>query len=369
MISLYELISKSAEAGHLILDERGAMPAGHNGPYLDPETPVRNTSHWLITFAKAYEITGHEKFLTAVQRTADYLAQPRHRPGGATFLHRQVENKDQCNGLIGQAWTIEALTVAADVLNRPDLYKLAEDVFLLHPFDEQVALWERVDPDGSELSFDRTFNHQLWFAATGGLLANQNNEIEQQIRIFLERLSSTLQTYESGLIRHPLDPDVPLLSYVKHPFKYKGLIANLVLNSARPPQRKKSLQKKSVGYHGFNLYALGMLKEQFPRRKYWQNPIFERTLSYVQTDEFREQIAKSDIAYTFNPVGFEIAFAQEAFDNTDSTSCKEWVSEQLDRSFDFDSMLMMKNAQDQNTLSARLYEATRLTNYQDITKF
>ena len=366
MTSLYELISKSAEAGHLILDERGAMPAGHNGPYLDPETPVRNTSHWLITFAKAYEITGHKKFLTAVQRTADYLAQPSHRPGDATFLHRQVENKDQCNGLIGQAWTIEALTVAADVLNRPDLYKLAEDVFLLHPFDESVGLWERVESDGTELSFDRTFNHQLWFAAAGGLLMNQNDEIERQVGIFLEQLGSTLQTYESGLIRHPLDPDVPPSSYVKHPFKYRGLIANRVLSMVRPTQRKKSLQKKSVGYHGFNLYALGMLKEQFPRSDFWQNPTFERTLSYIQTEEFREQIAKNDIAYTFNPVGFEIAFAQEAFNNTDSTIRKRWVSEQLDRSFDCNSMLMTRNTEDQNTLSARLYEATRLANYQDL---
>lgn len=143
-------------------------------------------------------------------------------------------------------------------------------------------------------------------------------------------------------------------------------MANRVLDMARPTQRKQSLQKKSVGYHGFNLYALGMLREQFPRSDFWQNPTFKRTLSYVQTDEFREQIAKNDLAYTFNPVGFEIAFAQETFNNTDSDTRKEWVSKQVDRSFDSDSMLMSRNTEDQHTLSARLYEATRLINYQGV---
>ena len=32
---------------------KGEMPAGHNGPYQDPETPIRNTAHWIVSFAKA----------------------------------------------------------------------------------------------------------------------------------------------------------------------------------------------------------------------------------------------------------------------------------------------------------------------------
>ena len=55
-MTLYDILVKSALAGIALMQDDGSMPNGHNGPYGDPETPVRNTAHWSITFAKAYEI-------------------------------------------------------------------------------------------------------------------------------------------------------------------------------------------------------------------------------------------------------------------------------------------------------------------------
>lgn len=49
------------------------------------------------------------------------------RPMAATFWHRKNPEKDACNGLIGQAWTIEALTMAAgatDVVDRRQVSRL-----------------------------------------------------------------------------------------------------------------------------------------------------------------------------------------------------------------------------------------------------
>ena len=46
----------------------GHMPAGHNGPYRDPETPVRNTSHYLISFIRAWELTLDERFKAAANK-------------------------------------------------------------------------------------------------------------------------------------------------------------------------------------------------------------------------------------------------------------------------------------------------------------
>ena len=45
-------------------NKSGYMPSGHNGSYHDKEkTPVRNTAHWVISFAKAYNLTKKEMLL------------------------------------------------------------------------------------------------------------------------------------------------------------------------------------------------------------------------------------------------------------------------------------------------------------------
>ena len=40
----------------------GFAKAGHNGPYGNPETPVRNTACWLMGFSEAYRISDHATF-------------------------------------------------------------------------------------------------------------------------------------------------------------------------------------------------------------------------------------------------------------------------------------------------------------------
>jgi hypothetical protein len=55
------IIDISDEFCHL-QNSDGSFPAGNNGPHKDPETAVRNSAHWLITFAKCYELTGEEKY-------------------------------------------------------------------------------------------------------------------------------------------------------------------------------------------------------------------------------------------------------------------------------------------------------------------
>ena len=42
--------------------ELNYMLPGHNGPYHDPETPVRNTGHCLILFSYCYSRTVDDKY-------------------------------------------------------------------------------------------------------------------------------------------------------------------------------------------------------------------------------------------------------------------------------------------------------------------
>lgn len=85
MIKLWDLIVKSAERGKELQAEDGHMPAGHNGPHNDQETPVRNTAHWCITFLKVYEWTGKSEFKKAAKQAADYLINKEACPMNTTF--------------------------------------------------------------------------------------------------------------------------------------------------------------------------------------------------------------------------------------------------------------------------------------------
>ena len=73
MVSLDNLIVESAT--HALEDQShdGSKIPGFNGPYHDPETPVRNTAHWMISFLKAYKITGEDRFRFGAERAAYYL--------------------------------------------------------------------------------------------------------------------------------------------------------------------------------------------------------------------------------------------------------------------------------------------------------
>lgn len=135
------LLVKSANEALRKQNSNEAMPAGQNGPYGDAETPVRNTAHWLFSFCRLYKRTQNKVFYEAAQKAADYLLSSEARPMGASFWCRKNPEKDFCNGVMGQAWVIEALVEAARVLKRQECYRLAEEVFLLHPWDGMRCLW------------------------------------------------------------------------------------------------------------------------------------------------------------------------------------------------------------------------------------
>lgn len=350
---LYELLYQSTNSAISLLNsETGAMPAGHNGPYFDPETPVRNTAHWLLTFLKVYQISGQKKFKEAAQHAAHYLTSDVARPMRATFWHRKNPKKDTCNGLIGQAWTLEALTIAAKALEIPKLASLAEEVFLLHPFDEQVCLWQRVSVDGSYLPFDLTFNHQLWFAAVGSLLSPyaSSNDVADRVNAFMNQLLSHLTIYSSGLIQHPLT--------LEHSWRYRA--KNLLSRLQQSKHTKDYLKVKAIGYHAFNLYAFALLKSKYPDHAFWDSSKFKYVWRYAQSENYKFSLAENPYGYPYNPPGFEMPFALATFGKDNQADQQWWLSEQIKRCYNFDTHSMSLATQDPVTHAARLYEATRL---------
>ena len=385
-MKLYELLEKSGEKSIAKQRSDGSLPGGCNGPYNDPETPVRNTAHWLVTFLKLYEITDREQFLEASLSAADYLHSDEARPNGYTFHHRYSDAKNNCNGLIGQAWTIESLAIAAEKLDDPELASLAEEVFLLHPFDEQLGLWKSVEIDGRRLGFDGTFNHQLWFAAAGGLLTRNpsvSGLVNQSVSTFLDTIESNMGLYESGLIRHGLKFSLSprrLLRLLRTDKRgrlffigligrssltevdlFRNLINHPIIPIRRPPLRTEYLRLKAIGYHSFNLYAMALLHGQYPGHQFWNSELFTKSYDYLYSKNYKRNIAESKYGYPYNPPGIEVPFVVDEFeDDPDRDFQERWLSSQFNRCYDFENHEMNKTTPDPRTLTARLYQATRL---------
>lgn len=333
----------------------GSFPAGCNGPYADRETPVRNTAHWLITLLALHGRSGEAALREAAARAAGYLLSDAARPMGASFLCRTTPERDFCNGLIGQAWVFEAMATAAEPLGRPQLRELARELFLRHPFDERTGLWRCLNIDGSYGPVDMTFNHQLWFAASGALIeADSRGEVGGRVVRFLDRaLENHLKLDPSGRIAH----------FVPDPSRSpaRRLLAQ-ALQPLKRLRRKPAAIHKEIGYHAFNLYAFALLRRQLPHHPLWSSGQLRSALRFVDSPVYEAGLEANRFGYPYNPAGFEVAFAMQCFGEHGPRrrSAAWWVEQQLRRSYDCERRMLSKNSEDDITLAARLYEATRL---------
>ncbi|MEX2428336.1 MAG: hypothetical protein WD577_08845 [Bacteroidales bacterium] len=351
----------------------GSMAAGHNGPYYDPETPVRNTSHWVITFAKAYKLTNDSVFQIACRRALDYLYYNKEFRNGFTFKHREKKGKDEVNGVIGPAWNIEALIEGYQIFNDVKYLNLAKELFNMIPFDYNSGLWKRRLYDGSIGHIDFTFNHQLWFCASGCMLFSitKNMDLKKKILRFSQMLNSNLRIHPSGLIKHGIRNK---LTYGQ---KTKNLIRPLHELYIKVWKGKSYLYKEE-GYHLFNLYAFGLIKEYGFELPFYKSRRFERMLNLAFDERFQKAIElnkdSSDISkiikddsikvnrycYSYNAAGFEMPFIQKIFMADKEKNALAIFNKQLHFTYNFAEFTFDQNSDDPVTLTSRIYELSRI---------
>jgi len=354
-MNLFRIIEDSSNNAIRSQRSNGSMPPGHNGPYNDPETSVRNTAHWCISFLKAYQISDNQQFLDAAVKCGEYLLSDEARPMDSVFFCRKNPEKDFANGLVGQAWAIEALVELFKATSEKKYIELAVEVFLEHPYDDYYHGWIRRNVDGSFNGFDKTFNHELWFAAAGSMLIEFNEDIEYQVKDFMQSVNDHLEIYKDGCIRHKgmflkLSP--------------REVIKGTLRKYLEKPKVRKYMRMKSEGYHGFNLYAFALLKRELPAHSFWESKKFRKTLKFANSDRFRSELPESKYGFPYNPPGFEMAFAFQEFGYVSEEEISKWISWQIKTCYDFETKLMVKgDTPDKNTSAARIYEATRLKNY------
>lgn len=338
------ILLKSAQRGLTVQRGDGSMPEGHNGPWNDVDTPVRNTANWLKLFLFAYKKTGKQDFLISSKKALEYLLSDKSMPFNLAFYCRK--NKRKINGLIGQAWALEALIDSYLAFKESNILKTILDVFLVHRFDFKKGLWHEINLDGTVRDIGGAYNQQLWFAVIGSkiLKVERNLEIKKRLDNFLNNFDSNFFTHQNGAIKHIL---------IKRDNLFRKLNSLRLLCSGR-------IEELSLGYHSFNLYALALLRESYPELFFWQSEKFQKALKFIETEEYKKNIKKNKYGFGYNVTGIELAYALNKFVPNSENLQKYWLEKQFKKNFDFKKNLLCKNTCDPETLSARIYEAIPL---------
>ncbi len=342
----------------------GAMPAGHNGPYHDPETPVRNTANSLRAFILAWRVDDKCEFYGAAKACADYLTGASAPKDGAVWIHRARAGKDAVNGLIGSAWVLGALTDAARFLEDTEAIQQACDLICEHEFDQKEALWLTANPEAQKdkNEIDWTLNHQLWFAAEVVRFCRYVRETSQmvsamidcgtilsEVEMFLEKLPNRICLDTDGCIRQAMWGGGS--SAVRRGLRYCIRPGRLIYE-----------RQRAAAYHAFNLHAFARLRMHFPNHVVWQDAVFVRAHSFINSKRFHDAIRLCPFGMGYNPVGFEMATyyglnSSNGADLSDSNAriC-DVVKMQLSHTWDPEKCLLASNTDDPVTLSCRVAE-------------
>jgi hypothetical protein len=332
----------------------GSFAAGHNGPYNDVETPVRNTAHMLYALCDAYQLTGDMIFYDAAERALHYLLSNEYITYEGSYVCRISEKKDASNGVIGHAWIIEALMKASSLFGEVAISR-ADSLWKLHKFDYRLGIWAKPSDGNASLVFDHTFNHQLWFAAC--IASIDSEEVQKQICCFIEKNVSVLQTYSDGIIYHRSNVG-PILNWFRQDFKM-GL--RKLLGPIKNRGLKSRMYLHSVGYHAFNLYAFAMLAESNFKHNIDNSVDVKRLLMATEGEQYACNLLKvRDVGIRYNPSGIELAYAFKIFEGgRQNKSLERWLEFQLSET-DSEDGLLVGGSPDFNTSYARIYQIMRL---------
>ena len=346
---------------------------GHNGPYYDEQTLVRVVAHEIFIFAYFFEKTKNQYFLNLMTQNANYLISKEAIPFDKVFYCRKNPHKDLSNGVIGQAWAIEGLVKAYEVLKDKRYFDKAIEIFNNHPFDEKNCVWYTLNVDGSIRGIDKTFNHQLWMAASGFqiLSLKDDSEVRRKCESFMRNISELHLIYNCGLIKHPLNISS------KKTFFLKGV---RFLHRIKKMNFNQTFKYKENGYHLFNMYGLALIKKYGGSLDFFDSKMFKKELEYSFSNKLIKWLEEDDLSkdinsmknikhphmniygYPYNAPAFELPLIYQQFSSNvgDKKDLLDYYwQKQVELTYDQSKKGFFRNTEDSITLNARLYEFVR----------
>lgn len=350
-----KIIADSRYDEFLIL---GHAVAGINGPYNNCDTPVRNTSHWIVIYAFLYKETQEEKYLVIVHKLSEYLLR-QDLYGLMGAIHCMEDDRmDHLNGLIGQAWAIEGLIAAYELEHDARYIQAAKKIFLSQRFDKENKLWSIVELSGKEKGYDHVYNHQLWFAAVGAELNSivNDKQISTMISEYMNAMDSNLMIHSDGLVGH----------YCWNCGNLKDKLKNLLrlylceITGAGVPGSSFNQIEYEKSYHLYNVYGFAILKHCFPNHNFFEGKKCKKVISYAEKIENFEPIKKNyKYSYTYNSPAFEYPFAIMSFRGKVDVEILRKLWDYQNLFFDREKNMYSVNVVDCDTMTARIYEIVR----------
>jgi len=341
-------ILKHAEYGLSIQYKSGAMPEGINGPHNHKMTGARNTSHWIILFLHAYTLSNKQTFKDASLRALDFLLSPAILKTNQYFIHRKQKGFNEANGLIGQAWSLEALYYASRILETNEYKNIALSVFNNHKFDQYFNLWYRKEDNNTDI-LEGTVNQQIWFAAIGAKLQEDNDHTGlTNIKLFLDNIEKQFVVRNNIMVNYLLKDNLLYKVYDNIKLYKKYGFSNNVFSEIQLP------------YHIFALTGFAILYDKFKEHAFWKSKKFMRIISIILDPSIDSLLLKSRYGYTYNVSGFEIPFIIRTFKEIyDPNEISELGYVYLKKQFDVYNNREIEIS-DRITFEARYYEVCRL---------
>lgn len=354
----------------------GYASAGNNGPYCFKDTPVRNTAHWLVIYSYLWKVHGYDNYRVIALKFAEYLVSKQAESTSGAIECMAGDRFDHLNGLIGQAWVIEALVYAAKTFSEDRYFQCAKKIYFSQQFDPGTKLWKRVELDGHVVDYDYTTNHQVWFAIAGLMLINYkaDRRIEEEVESFLTVVKDKhFKIYKCGLIKHHLDlvspkkasPSACLKVYIK----------DLLLPLKRINPNKYDSRNQEKGYHLFELYGYAIVSLYKKNHSLFETHDFQKALAYgldidridrmfntkyVLKDDSDALTRLNRFSYGYNSPAFEYPLICSVFKGAiDKCTVERLLDVQKRITYDKTKGLLSRNNFDAETLTARVYEYIR----------
>lgn len=341
----------------------------NNGPYYCSENPVRNTSHYINLYKYLWLKTGDKKYKSAIKKLADFISNKKNflENGSIKCLYNN-DKMDYLNGLIGQAWVIEGLIAAYQVINEYKYYNIAKKIFLSQKYDYEKHLWLITNSNESYLDYEKVLNHQLWFAASGIMIlkAKNDDEIKKMTYDFMLNIDKNIDIYDDGLLKHWVKD---MRKEKKETLKLKIRNKLKFLSFVDPRFDKRYYEK---GYHLFSLYAFAMIFEMDPSFEIYKSERFKKILSYgLNINELNKdfnidrklkyKLSKvNKFTYSYNSPAFLYPFIDMIFNNENNKELyDDLIDKQIKLTYNNKTNSFDKNTDDYVILTARLYELTR----------
>ena len=363
-----EYISYIANGNYERFFELGHAIEGHNGPHGHMDTPVRNTAHYLIIYSYLFSKTNDEKYKEISEKFANYLCEMQKKTISGAIECMKNDSFDRLNGLIGQAWVIEALVYYYEKFQDNSRLEVAKEIFYSQEYDYSMHVWHRIELDGRNIGIDNAYNHQVMFAAASCKLADYCNdpEIDRIIRDFLNNTERDFNIYNNGLLKHSIN--------IKSPEIKKAKIKKIIKFCLTPLKffDSKFFDAKYIerAYHIFDIYCFSILSERYSDLPLFNSDKYKKAVKYAldiehyNKDNGVDQYLKTGrlfnvYSYSYNSPVFEYPYIaiNNGFDDEALFNSIYDTQEKL--MLDKQTGMFSRNNPDLETWNARAYEIIR----------